>query len=69
MRSILLIPRVPSSIFYQSKQVREKTEKYLEKYSEKNIDKNLQSEINADCRELNRYVKVEKTLKLSFLLI
>ncbi len=54
---------IPSSIFYQSKQVREKAEKYLEKYNDKNINKDLQAEINADGLELNKYVK-EVTTKL-----
>ncbi|HLP86479.1 MAG TPA: agmatinase family protein [Candidatus Paceibacterota bacterium] len=53
---------IPSSIFYQSKQVREKTNKYLEGYNDKNIDKELQAQINADCAEINKYVK-ETTLK------
>lgn len=54
---------IPSSIFYQSKQVREKAARYLEKYNDKNIDKVLQAEINADCLLLNEYVK-ETTTKL-----
>jgi agmatinase len=54
---------IPSSIFYQSKQVREKTIKYLAGYNDKNIDKNLQKEINSDCIELNDYVE-EETKKL-----
>ena len=54
---------IPSSIFYQSKQVREKTIKYLEGYNDKKIDKELQSQINSDCSNLNDYVK-ETTEKL-----
>ena len=54
---------IPSSIFYQSKQVRTKTAKYLDKYHEKVIDKELQAEINKDCADLNTYVK-EETKKL-----
>lgn len=59
----IAIEDIPSSIFYQSKQVREKTIKYLEKYHNKIIDKDLQEEIRTDCLKLNNYVK-EKTLKL-----
>jgi agmatinase len=54
---------IPSSILYQSKQVREKTLKYLEGYNDKKIDTNLQNEINADCLDLKNYVK-ETTEKL-----
>lgn len=54
---------IPSSIFYKSKQVREKTLKYLEKYNEKQIDKELQNEINADCLDFKNHVK-ETTEKL-----
>ncbi len=54
---------IPSSILYQSKQVREKTLKYLEGYNDKKIDINLQNEINADCLDLKNYVK-ETTEKL-----
>lgn len=54
---------IPSSIFYQSKQVREKTLKYLEGYNDKKIDKELQDSINKDCEEINKYVK-ETSLKL-----
>lgn len=54
---------IPSSIFFQSKQVREKTARYLDKYHERIIDDELKAEINKDCRELNNYVK-EKTLTL-----
>jgi agmatinase len=54
---------IPASIFYNSKQVREKTTKYLSGYIENNIDKELQEEINNGCRELNDYVK-EVTEKL-----
>lgn len=54
---------IPSNIFYKSKQVREKTLKYLDKYNEKEIDKALQDEINADCSDLKNYVR-EITEKL-----
>lgn len=54
---------IPSNIFYKSKQVKEKTEKYLEKYGEKQVDKKLQDEINADCLDIKNYVK-ETTEKL-----
>lgn len=54
---------IPSSIFYQSKQVREKTAKYLEKYNDRSIDEELRGEINASCLELNKSIK-ESTLKL-----
>lgn len=52
---------IPTSIFYKSKQVREKTLKYLDKYVEGEIDQNLKIEINDDCLELKNYVK--KTTK------
>jgi agmatinase len=48
---------IPSNIFYNSKQVREKTAKYLDKYIEKEIDTELQKEINASCLDLKNYVK------------
>lgn len=48
---------IPSNIFYNSKQVREKTTKYLDKYIEKEIDTELQKEINASCLDLKNYVK------------
>lgn len=48
---------IPASIFYKSKQVREKTIEYLNKYHEKDIDITLQNEINKDCAELNDYVE------------
>lgn len=48
---------IPSNIFYNSKQVREKTVKYLDKYVEKEIDTELQKEINASCLDLKNYVK------------
>jgi len=54
---------IPSSIFYKSKQVREKTINYLNGYNDKQIDKKLQEEINNDCKELNDYVE-ETTKKL-----
>lgn len=56
---------IPSSIFYKNQLVKEKVTKYLDKYFEKEIDKELQSEINAECLELNNYVKetTEKFLK------
>jgi agmatinase len=54
---------IPSSILYNSKKIREKTEKYLEKYNQKIIDNALRDEINADCADLNNYVE-ETTGKL-----
>ena len=48
---------IPASIFYQSKQVKEKTIRYTEKYNDKDIDEELQNEINSGCVELNKYVK------------
>jgi len=56
---------IPSSIYFKSKQVREKTLKYLDGYNEKKIDSNLQQEINADCSDLNDYVEevTDKLLK------
>ena len=48
---------IPASIFYKSKQVREKTLNYISKYNEKEVDKILQDEINNDCVDLNNYVK------------
>lgn len=48
---------IPASVFYKSKQVREKTSNYVDKYNEKDIDAELQKEINKDCEELNDYVE------------
>jgi len=54
---------IPSSIFYKSKQVREKTNEYIKEYNQKIINKKLQNEIRIDSQELNIYVK-EITEKL-----
>lgn len=48
---------IPSNIYFNSKQVREKTAKYLDKYVEGEIDMELQKQINADCLDLKNYVK------------
>lgn len=48
---------IPSSIYYKSQQVREKSLKYLEKYNEKKEDDSLLAEINADCLNLKDYVR------------
>lgn len=52
---------IPSSIYYKSKQVREKTEKYIEKFNDHQVDEELQKQINDDCEEVNKYV--EETTK------
>jgi agmatinase len=56
---------IPSNIYFNSKQVREKTSKYLDKYVDNEIDFELQKQINADCLDLKNYVKgiTEKYLK------
>lgn len=56
---------IPSNIYFNSKQVREKTSKYLDKYVEGEIDMELQKQINADCLDLKNYVKetTEKYLR------
>lgn len=48
---------IPSSIYYKSQQVREKSQKYLEKYNENIKDDALLAEINADCLNLKNYVR------------
>jgi agmatinase len=47
---------IPSSIFYKSKQVREKALKYLEQYNYKKVDEDLLNEINNDCLDIKNYV-------------
>ena len=54
---------IPANIYFKSKQVKEKTDKYYAKFSTKIVDKELQKEINTDCLELKNYVK-ETTEKL-----
>lgn len=48
---------IPASIFYQSKQIREKTEQYLAKYNQKEVDTVLQDEINNECLNIKNYVR------------
>jgi len=54
---------IPANIYFKSKQVKEKTDKYYAKYSIEKVDFELQKEINADCYELKNYV-FETTKKL-----
>ena len=54
---------IPTSIFFNSQHTKEKVAKYIDKYVEGEIDINLQKEIDADCKDLNDYIK-EKTSNL-----
>ncbi len=54
---------IPANIYFKSKQVKEKTDKYYAKYSTREVNKELQKEINTDCHELKNYV-FETTKKL-----
>jgi len=59
----ITMQNIPSTIYKKSKEVREKTAKYLEKYNKRVIDKNLQSEINNESIKINNHVE-EVTEKL-----
>lgn len=49
---------IPLNIFNKSKDVREKTTKYLRQYNKRIIDKGLQSEINNESIKINDYVRI-----------
>ncbi|KKR79069.1 MAG: Arginase family hydrolase, arginase/agmainase/formiminoglutamate hydrolase [Candidatus Nomurabacteria bacterium GW2011_GWA2_40_9] len=56
-RSGIAMLDISSSILQKTREVRNKTEKYLEEYFKGNIDKNLQTEINEVCRVFKEDVK------------